>query len=102
MFLGKYLHGFVLIIWELVVNSQSNLNMGIALSFLGGFEEAKAQINQEWGLLYVAVYAYSIWDSYRCAVEVNKSHVLAEVEDAPIAPSESKCFRLAVLPWAAV
>lgn len=103
MFIGKYLHGFILIIWELVVNSQANLNMGIALSFLGRFEEAKAQINQDWVLLYVAVYIYSIWDSYRCAVEIKKSHILSEVEDAPIAPSDVSFFDVVILdkknPW---
>ncbi|MFC0213968.1 hypothetical protein ACFFK0_16175 [Paenibacillus chartarius] len=103
MYIGKYLHGFVLIIWELVVNSQSNLNMAIALSFLGRFEEAKAQLNQDWALLYVAVYAYCIWDSYRCTVEVNKSHILSEVEDAPISPSEVSYFDVVILdkrnPW---
>ncbi|TLS51097.1 hypothetical protein FE782_17060 [Paenibacillus antri] len=104
MFIGKYLHGFVLIFWELVVNSQSNLNTGIALSFLGRFEEAKAQIDQDWGLLYVAVYVYSIWDSYRCAVEIKKSHVLAEAEDAPVPPSDVSFFDVVILdkkiPWA--
>ncbi|GMK46260.1 hypothetical protein PghCCS26_33890 [Paenibacillus glycanilyticus] len=104
MFLGKYLHGFVLIIWELVVNNKSNLNMGIALSFQGRFEEAKAQLNQNWLLLYVAVFAYSIWDSYRCAVENNKSHTLSEIEDAPVAPSDVSFFDVVILdkkhPWA--
>ncbi|WP_426451829.1 hypothetical protein ACP26L_06910 [Paenibacillus sp. S-38] len=104
MYLGKYLHGFVLIIWELMVNDLSNLNMGIALSFLGRFEEAKAQINQDWALLYVGVYVYSIWDSYRYAVEIKKSHVLAEIEDAPITPSDVSFFDVIILdkknPWA--
>lgn len=104
MFLGKYLHGFVLIIWELVVNNMANLNMGIALSFQGRFEEAKAQLNEDWVLLYVAVFVYSIWDSYRCAVENNKSHVLAEVEDAPVTPSDVNFFDIVILdkkhPWA--
>lgn len=103
MYIGKYLHGFLLIVWELVVNNQSHLNMGLALSFLGRFEEAKALINQDWALLYVAVYVYSIWDSYRSAVEVNKIHVLAEVEDAPVAPSDVSFFDVAILekkhPW---
>lgn len=97
MFIGKYLHGLILIIWELVVNNLSQLNVGIALSFLGRFEEAKAAINQEWGLLYVAVYIYSIWDSYRCAVEIKKSHVLSEIEDAPITPSDVSFFDVVVL-----
>lgn len=97
MFVGKYLHGFILIIWELVVNGLSNLNLGIALSFLGRFEEAKEAITMDWGLLYVAVYVYCIWDSYRCAVEINKSHILAEVEDAPIAPSDVSFFDVVIL-----
>lgn len=80
-------------IWELVVNNQAHINMAIALSFLGRFDEAKAQINQSWGLLYVAVFVYSIWDSYRCAVEINKNHSLAEIEDAPITPSAVYFFR---------
>ncbi|RNB89227.1 hypothetical protein EDM59_09080 [Brevibacillus nitrificans] len=103
MYIGKYLHGFLLIIWELVVNNQAHINMAIALSFLGRFEEAKAQINQSWGLLYVAVFVYSIWDSYRCAVEINKSHSLAEIEDAPITPSAVSFFDVMILekkhPW---
>lgn len=103
MFIGKYLHGFVLIIWELVVNGQANLNLGIALSFLGRFEEAKAQINQDWAMLYIAVYVYSIWDSYRFAVEIGKSHVLAEIEDAPVTPSDVSFFDVVILdkknPW---
>lgn len=103
MFIGKYLHGLILIIWELVVNNLSNLNLGMALSFLGRFDEAKAVLNPDWGLLYVAVYIYSIWDSYRCAVEIEKSHALAEVEDAPIAPSDVSFFDVVILdkkkPW---
>lgn len=97
MFLGKYLHGIILIIWELVVNNLSNLNKAIALSFLGRFEEAKAQINPEWFLLYVAVFVYSIWDSYRCAVEISKGHILSEVEDAPVTPSNVSFFDIIIL-----
>lgn len=103
MFIGKYLHGFVLIVWEIVVNSQAHLNMSIALSFLGRFEEAKAELNENWALLYVAVYLYSIWDSYRCAVEITKNHLLAEIEDAPVAPSDVSFFDIVTLdkkkPW---
>lgn len=103
MFIGKFLHGFVLVIWELVVNGMAHINTGIALSFQGRFDEAKAAINQDWALLYVAVYVYSIWDSYRCAVEINKSHTLSEIEDAPVAPSEVSFFEVIILdkkhPW---
>ncbi|WP_071394878.1 hypothetical protein [Bacillus tuaregi] len=97
MFIGKYLHGLILIVWELVVNNLSHLNMAIAFSFLGRFEEAKAILNQDWALLYVAVYIYCIWDSYRCAVEIKKSHVLAEIEDAPVTPSDVSFFDVVTL-----
>ena len=97
MFLGKYLHGFVLIIWELVVNNFSHINLAIALSFLGRFEEAKAIINMDWAMLYLAVYIYSIWDSYRCAVEIKKAHLLSEIEDAPVTPSNVNYFDINVL-----
>ncbi len=103
MYIGKYLLGIILIVWELIVNNQSHLNTAIALSFLGRFEEATAQLDQNWALLYVAVYAFSIWDSYRSSVEINKNHALAEIEDAPIAPSDVSFFDIAILdkkhPW---
>jgi hypothetical protein len=51
----------------------------------------------------LAVFVYSIWDSYRCAVEINKSHSLAEIEDAPITPSADSFFDVMILekkhPW---
>ncbi|MCT2537771.1 hypothetical protein NC661_12525 [Aquibacillus koreensis] len=105
IFLGRYLPGFILIIWELVVNTQANLNMGIALSMLGKFEEAKAVINEEWVLLYMGAYIFSIWDSYRSAVEISKSHILSEVEDAPVGPSVVSAFDIIIVdkrkPWLA-
>ncbi|MFS0861117.1 hypothetical protein [Fredinandcohnia sp. 179-A 10B2 NHS] len=97
MFVGKYLHGLILIIWELVVNNLSHLNIAIAFSFLGRFDEAREILNKDWALLYVAVFIYCIWDSYRCAVEIKKSHVLAEIEDAPITPSDVSFFDVVIL-----
>ncbi|RXT03712.1 hypothetical protein [Ammoniphilus sp. CFH 90114] len=97
LFLGRTIYGFILVIWELVVNSQADLNMGIALSFHGKFEEAKSVISQEWVLLYVAVYLFAIWDSYRSAVELSKAHILSEIEDAPISPSDISYFDYTIL-----
>ncbi|WP_117149145.1 MULTISPECIES: hypothetical protein [Paraliobacillus] len=97
IYLGRYLPGFILIAWELVVNTQANLNMGIALSMLGRFEEAKAIINEEWILLYMGAYIFSIWDSYNSAVEMSKSHILSEVEDAPVVPSVVSAFDIVIV-----
>ncbi|WP_456278646.1 hypothetical protein [Bacillus sp. AK128] len=105
IFIGRYLPGFILILWELVVNTQSNLNLGIALSMLGRFDEAKSVINEEWVLLYMGAYIFSIWDSYRSAVEISKSHILSEVEDAPVGPSNVSALDIVVIhkrkPWLA-
>ncbi len=97
IFLGRYLPGFILIIWELFVNTQANLNYGIALSMLGRFDEAKSVINEEWVLLYMGAYIFGIWDSYRSAVEIGKSHILSEVEDAPVVPSVVSAFDIIIL-----
>ncbi|MCL6593646.1 MAG: hypothetical protein K6T31_06685, partial [Alicyclobacillus sp.] len=37
-------------------------------------------------LLYVPVYVYGIWDSYRSSVDMNKQYLLADREDGPLQP----------------
>lgn len=84
---GQYITGFILIAWEMFVNTKACLNKAIILTFLGEFDKAKETVNPNWLMLYVTVYVFSIWDSYRVTVELNKYVVLAEAEDAPVAPS---------------
>ncbi|WP_404451777.1 hypothetical protein [Virgibacillus necropolis] len=38
LLLSKYLLGFVLFIWEVVVNLQANINLGIIYSFQGNID----------------------------------------------------------------
>jgi len=104
--IGSYIKGFLLIIWEFVINNESHLNEAIMLAYTGRFELSKQVLNQRWLLLYVSVFFYAIWDSYRTSVDTNKYSILADRENSPVIP-----FAISVLeinyfdrrnPWVAV
>ena len=82
--LSKYLRGFLLFLWEVYINKQANINLGIYYSFVGEFSKAKEVLNKEWMLLYVGTYIFAIWDSYRTTVDINNNYKLAAREDAEI------------------
>ncbi|AKL97125.1 putative membrane protein [Clostridium aceticum] len=86
MLLSKYLRGFLLFLWEVIVNIQSNLNLAILYSFIGRFDRAKEVLDTQWLLLYIATYIFAIWDGYRTAADINNYYVLAAREDAQITP----------------
>lgn len=81
LLLSKYLRGFVLFMWEVIVNLQSHINWAIVYSFQGNFEKAISVLDTRWVLLYTPVYFFGIWDSYRTTVDLNKIYVLAEREE---------------------
>lgn len=84
LLLSKYLRGFLLFIWEVVVNHQGHINEGIYFSLIGEFDKTKAVLDKDWMLLYVAAYIFGIWDAYRTAVDSNNIYTLASREDAQI------------------
>jgi hypothetical protein len=86
--LGSYVKGFLLIIWEIIINLASHANLAILYSFIGKFDQAKQTFDRRWGILYVAVFVYSIWDSYRTTVDLNKLYKLAKFENSPIVPGK--------------
>lgn len=69
--------------WEVVVNVQANINTAMVDSFRGQLELAKTDLNPRWMLMYIPVYIFGIWDSYRTCVDMNNVYLLAEREDAP-------------------
>lgn len=81
LLLSKYLRGFVLFIWEVVINLNSNLNVAMIHSFQGDIGMAKEVLHTRWLLIYIPVYIFAIWDSYRTTVDLNKIYVLAEREN---------------------
>lgn len=103
--LGLYIKGFILIIWEIIINVNARINEAMVYSFNGQFEMAKEVLNSRWVLFYIAVYIHGIWDSYRQTVDLNKHYLLAESENAPIVPFIMNGFALNYLdkrnPWVA-
>ena len=109
--LGNLLHdrvmkGLILILWGLLVNNAAKINLAIGYSFTGDFNSAIHVIDTRWFLLYIAVFIYAIWDSYRGTVDLNKRYILADREDAPIKPFIIKTWDLNYLdkrnPWVSV
>lgn len=104
--LGSYIKGFLLIIWEIVINTQSKINLSILYSFIGKFDEAKSVIDKRWVLLYVPIFIYAVWDSYRSTVDINKLSILADSENSPIIPVKMDFLEINYLdkrnPWLSV
>ncbi|WP_071394260.1 hypothetical protein [Bacillus tuaregi] len=81
MLLSKYLRGYVLFIWEVVVNIKAHVNSSMIYSFQGNIDMAKEVLDTRWLLMYIPVYLFGIWDSYRTTVDMNKIYLLAEREE---------------------
>ncbi|WP_061808823.1 hypothetical protein [Rossellomorea vietnamensis] len=81
LLLSKYLRGFVLVIWEVLVNIQSNVNLAMIYSFQGEIEKAKDILDTQWLLIYIPGYIFSIWDSYRTTVDLNNVFIMADREE---------------------
>lgn len=84
LLLDKYLRGYALILWEMFINQKIHLNLAIVHSFNGQFQAAKDALDPKFMFLYIPVYLFSIWDSYRTAADLNKQYILAAREQAPI------------------
>lgn len=82
LLLSKYLRGYALFIWEILVNNQAHINQAMVLSFTGNIDMAKEVLEPRWMIMYIPVYIFSIWDSYRTTVDMNRVFLLAERENA--------------------
>lgn len=106
LLMSKYIRGLLLFIWEVVINMNAKINLAMVYSFTGRFEMAKDVLDTRWMLLYIPVYLYAIWDSYRTAVDLNKLYLLADHEGANIVNFKMKTFEINYLdkrePWLAM
>ncbi|WP_373229800.1 hypothetical protein [Cohnella sp.] len=104
--LHRYAKAFILLSWELFINAQAKINLGIMYSLLGQFNKAKEILDERWLMLYVGIYMFALWDSYRTTVDLNKLYLLADREDAPLIPIKFGVWDMNYLdkrkPWAAV
>jgi hypothetical protein len=101
--LGSYIHGFLLILWELLINIKANLNYAILYSFTGRYDNAIKVVDNNWLLLYAPVYLWAIWSSYRQTVDLNKLSILADRSRSPVSPviisTLEICFFDKRTPW---
>lgn len=81
MMLCKYPRGYALFIWEVVVNIKAHVNLAMIYSFQGNISMAKEVLDTRWLLMYIPVYLFAIWDSYRTTVDLNKFFILADHEN---------------------
>ena len=84
LLLSKYLRGYLLFLWELVVNVKGHINLAILYSFTGEFQMAKDILDINWVMLYIPTFIFAIWDAYRTTVDLNHQYILAAREDAEI------------------
>lgn len=81
LLLNKYLRGYALILWEMFINQKIHLNLAMVHTFNGQFQAARDVLDPKFMSLYIPVYLFAIYDSYRTAVDLNKVYVLAEREN---------------------
>ncbi len=81
LLLNKYLRGYVLVLWELFINQKIQLNLAIVHTFNGQFQEARDVLDPKFVLLYLPIYIFAIYDSYRTTVDLNKVYLLAQREN---------------------
>lgn len=101
----RKIKGIILIVWELLVNTNAKINLSILYTLIGQFDMAKKVIDPRWFLLYMALFVFGIWDGYRGTVDLNKQYMLADQEDAPIMSFKMKIGDINFFdkrnPWAA-
>lgn len=71
MYNEQYLLGIIFMLWEIGVNTCSQLNLSIMESFHGDFTKAHDIIHYQWGIFYPSVWCFSMWQAYNRAVSIN-------------------------------
>lgn len=106
LLLHRYAKAMILILWEVFINHNAKINLGIMYSLQGHFDQAKEVLNQRWLILYVGIYMFAIWDSYRSTIDLNKMYLLADREDPPLEAMKINAWGLNFLdrrkPWVAL
>lgn len=69
--------GYSLIIFEFTVNNLAKVNKAIFFSMLGDFQSAIDVIDLRFFYLYIGVYVFTMFDSYRRCVDMNNNYVLS-------------------------
>ena len=81
MYLGSYIKGLIFMSGEILINTMGRINLAIYYTFTGNFEKANNVFSERWGVFYMAVWVFAIWDAYRLSVEMNQICELEELQE---------------------
>ncbi|MFT9497256.1 hypothetical protein [Anaerosolibacter sp.] len=81
LYLGSYLKGFLFISGEIFINTKARINLAIFYTFIGDFEKTNNVFSTRWGLFYMAVWVFAIYDSYMQSIELNQLCDLEEMQE---------------------
>lgn len=82
--LDRYFRGFIILTGEILLNLASHLNLAIFFTITRQFDSARQVLDTRWFLLYMAVFCFGIFDSYREAIVINNTYRLADRENADV------------------
>lgn len=82
--LGKMVKGFLMFIFEFLVNGKAHINTAIVYSLTGQFQMAKESLDIRWFFIYIGVYIFNAWDAYRLSTDINQFSMLAAQAKSPI------------------
>ncbi|WP_338113264.1 hypothetical protein [Paenibacillus artemisiicola] len=66
------------------INQKIHLNAAMVFTFNGQIQAAREVLDPKFMSLYIPVYLFAIYDSYRSAVDLNKVYLLAQRENGRI------------------
>ncbi|BCB03114.1 hypothetical protein [Bacillus sp. KH172YL63] len=67
LLVGLWFKGTLFVLLEVIINVQSNFNLGIMYSFLGETHKAASVIDYQWLMFYPCLYMFAMWDAYKIA-----------------------------------
>ncbi|PFA66332.1 hypothetical protein CN378_13600 [Bacillus sp. AFS015802] len=67
LLVGLWFKGALFVILEIIINVQSNFNLGIMYSFLGETHKSAEVIDYQWLMFYPCLYMFAMWDAYKLA-----------------------------------
>ncbi|CAN7455547.1 hypothetical protein [Rossellomorea sp. LjRoot5] len=74
LLVGLWFKGTLFVLLEIIINIQSNFNLGIMYSFLGETHKAAEIIDYQWLMFYPCLYMFAMWDAYKIADAQKKNY----------------------------
>lgn len=75
-----YVIGFLLLFLEIIFNWAARLNLAIYYAFIGDSINALESIDFQWALFYPSFYAFSAWQAYNRAVDINRKLSIDDIK----------------------